>query len=189
MVHFLTEPADIREAQAIMLAAFRRGVEPRLATISYRGGRPKRKVYWHQQHAFWGSLNAKPPSEKGAGRRFWNAFGTQDPDHSDSLFIVCEVNPSHRTGNRQVSGFLGVDKAGRTILLHKGLLHSGKPGLTMEFFWQHLNPEKVKSVGIDGDPYAVVCKIGSSRMVADMAKFVFEAQRIKKLHNDRSGSR
>ena len=54
----------------------------------------------------------------------------------------------------------------------------------MPYFWKRFNGKRVK---IDGRRYAIVCKIGSRRMVADMAKFVFEAQRIKKLHNARNG--
>ena len=188
MAHFLTDPAEISEAQESLLAAFCRGVEPIRSAIGYQSGGTKRDVYWHQQLGFWGSLNAKPPNEKRAGR-FWNAFGTEDPNASStSLSIVCEVNPAHGGDTRKVSGFLGRDKAGQTILLHKGKLNSNKPGpgLTMEFFRQNY---KGKELIIDGHFHAVVCVIGSSRMMTDMAKFVFEAQRIKKLHNDRSGSR
>ena len=194
MVRFLTEPAEIRKAQRSMVATFRLGAR-RIpdATIGYPSGKTERDVYWHQRLRFWGSLNREPPSEKGRNekgrKRFWNAFGTQDPNASSaSLSIVCEVNPAHRGDSRNVAGFFGrSDEAGRTILLHKGLLNSNKPGrgLTMKFFWQHFKGNEVE---IDGLPYALVCEVGSSRMVADMAKFVFEAQRIKKLHNARLGS-
>ena len=189
MAHFLTKHVDIREAQALMLATFRQGVEPIRSAIGYQSGGTERDVYWHQQLGFWGSLNAKPPNEKGGGgERFWNAFGTQDPNHSDSLSIVCEVNPAHGGDTRKVSGFLGRDKAGQTILLHKGKLNSNKPGpgLTMEFFRQNY---KGKELIIDGHFHAVVCVIGSSTMVADIAKFVFKAQRIKELHNAGPGTR
>ena len=181
MADFLTERADIREAQESMRETFRQTAQViPSATIGFPGGHTEADVDWHQQHAFWGSFNNEPPREKGAGR-YWNVFGTEDPTHySGSLSIVCEVNPSHAFDNPYVAGFFGRAEAGRTIVLHKGKLNrSSKPGLTMEFFWQHFEG---KSVEIDGRCYALLCEIGSSTMVADLARFVDESQRIRKLH-------
>jgi hypothetical protein len=119
-----------------------------------------------------------------SGSRYWNAFGTKDPQGS-SVPITCEVNLPLHGIDRRIGGAAASDEQGRTILVHRGRIGGGREGIGAELFWSHYEGKRLTVWDGDRDTdVAAVAELGSPRFVRQIQFFVHEVERIKTLVSD-----
>ena len=90
-VVLIEEPEEIAAAQELLTRRFAEGAETHGdSSLGFRGGTAEgNTLYWHPQLQVWGAFEVLPDLG-----RYWNPFGTSDPDGGGGLSITCEVNPS-----------------------------------------------------------------------------------------------
>lgn len=119
--------------------------------------------------------------------RYWNAFGTGRPGFGKTKSIICEINFAATGINRQLEGALARDERGDFHLIHRGGIGGGRKGVGRASFSRHFGGDWVTVS--DGDhevPVALVADLRSPRAAVQVAEFVFEVRRIKKLAVDRA---
>ena len=182
-VDLIEEPEEITAAQKLLAERFAEGATVRADTsLGFRGGSTDgNTLYWHPRLAVWGVFEVLP--ELG---RFWNPFGTTDPGSGGGLSITCEVNPSLRGINRQVAGAFAIDpNTDHRLLLHRGRIGGGRPGISQELFWG--NTELPAVTTDDGQKFVIVADLDASDVPAQVARFVHEVARIKALAEPERG--
>ena len=142
--------------------------------LGYRGGSNDLSVSWSSKLGIWWSLSNSAMS----GTKFWNAFGIGEPNWKlkSSLNIVCEINILHKGTNRNVQGAF-VKDGDRILLIHRGRIGGGKPGIGKKIFWENYDgddvniPERVALIGyLDDDNFPFL-----------VANFVKEINKIKNI--------
>ena len=90
---------------------------------------------------------------KGDDYRNWNAFGLE-PQENRSNNILVEINIPVRGKNRRIGGAFGIDRiTNKVLLLHRGKVGGGRPGIGKEAFFEWVEatyPQRIKTVQ-DGD--------------------------------------
>lgn len=181
MLRVITDRHELYDAERMLREGFGGGASFIEKTqIGFQGGSVTAAVHWHPRLVVWGSLNDYPPNEKNPGR-YWNAFGTQDPNRYTNLSITCEVNPPHEGINRRVAGvFARDDTTGQVVVLHRGRIGGGRKGISRQLFWRRWSGE-VENVW-DGRALvrcAVVADLGAPGVADQVAKFVRQVSQIK----------
>jgi len=143
--------------------------------ISWRPMAEEADVNWSQNLKMW--WWSKP-----LDNRWWNVFGVSKPLPYSNVGIAAEINFLFSGIDRRIAAAFA--KEGKKIfVVHRGnRLGGGKGGINKLLFWDnyHLKSNTVT----DGDRMArvaVVCELGSQKLPNDVAEFVNEVVRIKKL--------
>ncbi len=176
-VVLLEDPEEIAAAQELLTERFAVGAETHGdSSLGFRGGTAEgNTLYWHPQLHVWGAFEVLP--DRG---RYWNPFGTSDPDGGGELSITCEVNPPPSGINRQVAGAFGVDvDTEHRLLLHRGRIGGGRSGVSRELFWSNTDLPAVTTD--DDQKFVVVADLDADDVPAQVARFVHEVARIKRL--------
>ncbi len=133
----------------------------------------------------WGYIDTPESAfgPEGAGGRYWNTFGLEDPGtQRSSLSVTVEVNPPLEGGNPQVAGVIGRDGEGVLMLAHRGTIGGGKPGVGKTLFWDNfMGPTDMLYDGLDITKCAFVARLGTGTLLNDLRRFVDEVARIKRL--------
>jgi hypothetical protein len=185
MLRSIIEEDEISLAQRALDNGFRRPANlSRTANVGFQGGAVEVLVHWHNKFGIWGSFNSEPPGRviASARKRYWNAFGTQDPSESaSSLSIACEINPPHEGIYRRVAGVFAKDTdTGRAVLLHRGNIGGGRPGVGRKAFWQRWDGHAVDVFEDDTLTRCVlVACLDDEDLPDQIAKFVHQIAQIK----------
>lgn len=167
----------VKDARDRVISAFRRHGADRVSTvIGYPGGNQSSKVYWAEDLGIWFAWDVIEKS------RYWNAFGTRNPEENKMVPICCEINFPLSGIDRRISGAVAEDERGRMFLVHRGQIGGGRKGIGAELFWKNFDGER--SLVLDGDRernLVVVGSIESPRLLRHIQFFVREVERIKAL--------
>lgn len=90
---------------------------------------------------------------KEGNHRNWNAFGFE-PQENGSNDILVEINIPIRGKDRRVGGAFGIDrKTNKVLLLHRGRVGGGRPGIGKEAFFEWIEPRYPQRINTvqDGD--------------------------------------
>lgn len=174
----LTDEKEIYRAFNTCSQTLKKGGKRLKRTVGYPGGHEERYLYWHPKEQFWTS------SEKGRNR-YWCMFGVADPTTQHYLNITCEINSPLKEINRRCAGVYVKDEYGKIYLAHTGKIGGGRENIGKSLF---INKYRGKDkwapvLWSDGSSMEVViigC-ITSSRLIQQVAQFVHEVDRIKKL--------
>jgi hypothetical protein len=100
-------------------------------SVGYHGGSADHSIYSDGEGKLYVAFGG--PTQGGAGRRYWNAFGVYSRDRS--LSITVEINIPINTNGGQVAGFFAEDsETGDIFLMHSGKVGGGRPGIGKSAF-------------------------------------------------------
>ncbi|MBI3512276.1 MAG: hypothetical protein HY064_16570 [Bacteroidetes bacterium] len=116
--------------------------------------------------------------------RYWNGFGVGEPIKDKMNSLTGEINFPKTDIDRRVAGAFGREPNGNILVLHRGKIGGGKPGVGKNLFVGNFRGEFVTAM--DGDTENQFCLVGqlnSKLFPRQVADFIFEIRRIKDLGN------
>lgn len=114
--------------------------------------------------------------------RFWNGFGLEKPIKGGMNSLNGEINFPYQGINRKISGVFAKDDENNILVLHRGRIGGGKPGVGKSVFVDNFRGDFVTA--IDGDresEFCLVGELGSNLLPKQVANFINEIYRIKSL--------
>ncbi|AAB85007.1 McrB family protein [Methanothermobacter thermautotrophicus] len=141
----------------------------------FQGGEEKGKVYWMSDLGIWYMTRFIE------GSRYWNGFGTEEPEEGGNRTIVCEINFPPEGINRRVGAAIARDPTGNYYVVHRGKLGGN---YSKRIFEENYHGEW--TTVIDGDRQEKVVVIGKidETIPEKIRNFVYEVQRIKGMKAD-----
>jgi hypothetical protein len=134
-------------------------------------------VEWFAPLGFW---CARRP----LAQRYGHAFGVAVPTVGEPLSIAVEINAPVAGIDRKVGGaFARCRRSGRLYLVHRGRIGGGAKGVGAELFWSRFRGgTTMAEVATDERARVVaVARLDSPHVLADIAGFVHEVLRIKRV--------
>jgi len=140
----------------------------------FQGGEERGKVYWMSDLGVWYMTRFIE------GSRYWNGFGTEEPEEGRNRTIICEINFPPESINRRVGAAIARDPLGNYYVVHRGKLGGN---YSKSFFEDRYHGEW--TTVIDGDREEKVVVIGKidETIPEKIRDFVYEVQRIKTTKN------
>lgn len=116
--------------------------------------------------------------------KFWNGFGHGRPIDWNSNSISGEINFPIEGINRRIAGAFARENNGNILVLHRGKIGGGKPGIGKTHFTDNFRGDFVTA--IDGDRENDFCLVGdlsSQHFQRQVANFIQEIYRVKNLED------
>ena len=171
----LTNQQEIKNAQHEFIMRLEEHCDKQIPVkLGYQGGYEECSINWSQALGLWFHSN------KIEGSRYWNVFGLSNvaPQQNSMLSIVCEINPPVEGLNRRVQGAFVQDDNDHILLVHRGKIGGGKPGIGRKLFFENYQG-KVRE--INDVKFIVIGDIISPDFINNIKYFVQEVDRIKSL--------
>ena len=171
----LTKKEEIEKAQNEFITTMKTYCDEQIPVkLGHQGDTIECTIYWSNRLGVWFH------SRKIEGSRYWNAFGLAEvsPKPDSLLPIICEINPPIEGLNKRVQGAFVRDDNGRILLVHRGRIGGGRPGIGKKLFVEHYQGEKCN---IDSDEIAVIGVINANDFPERVSAFVNEINRIKNI--------
>lgn len=114
--------------------------------------------------------------------RFWNGFGIGSPIEGANNSLTGEINFPFENINRTVAGAFAEDDNGNILVLHRGKIGGGKPGIGKRYFIDNYRGDLVTAN--DGKIETEFCLVGdlkSKHFPKQVSNFIFEIFRVKNL--------
>lgn len=183
MLRGLTAASDIAAAQSALREEAYTGALVVERTVGYPGGSNRIEIAWHPELHVWVHIDSLAEATLRDGRptHYWNPIGLEDasPTNAD-LSVAVEVNPPIEGATARIAGLYGRESDGTLVLLHRGKIGGGKAGVGKDLFWQMFRgPRSFVSVGGELADCAVVARLGSGTVVADLQRFAQDVARMK----------
>lgn len=143
--------------------------------VGYPGGNFNGNVTYFPSLDIWLSSRALP-------NRCWNGFGIGRPKAGANNSLTGEINFPNHGINRRVAAVFAEDDHGAILVLHRGRIGGGKPGIGKTHFTNNFRGDFVSAV--EGGKETTFCLVGelySSHFPAQVADFLREIYRIKEL--------
>ena len=142
--------------------------------VSYPSGRFKDTVKYSDELDIW-------ISHKKFNKLF-NGFGIGRPKENRNNNLVGEINFPLKYIDRRVAGAFGEEENGNILLLHRGRIGGGKPGIGKIFFKDNFRGDFI--FAFDGDRETEFCLVGELRSTyfpMQVSNFIKEINRVKNL--------
>jgi hypothetical protein len=110
----------------------------------------------------------------------WNGFGIGKPIEGRNNSLNGEINFPYKGIYRRVSGAFAREDNGNILVLHRGRIGGGKPGIGKNYFISNFRGDFVNA--IDGDKETEFCLVGelnSNHFPNQVANFISEIYRVK----------
>lgn len=152
----------------------------RKCNVGFPGGNVDEKLFTSDTSSMWAVL--KSPDKKRSDPRYWNAFGSFNPDVS-SQTIAVEINMPASGTNKRLAAFFARDvKTGDVFLMHSGKVGGGRKGIGKKKFlvWSR---KKLEEVAVDsGKPRSgiIIGRVDASNIVDRIWQFVQQVSDFKK---------
>jgi 5-methylcytosine-specific restriction endonuclease McrBC GTP-binding regulatory subunit McrB len=140
----------------------------------FQGGEAKGKVYWMSDLSMWYMTRIE-------GNRYWNSFGTEEPEEGSNRTIVCEINFPLESINRRVGAAIARDPTGNYYVVHRGKLGGN---YSKRIFEENYRGEWTTVVDGDREENVVVIGKIDETIPEKIRDFVYEVQRIKGMTAD-----
>ena len=117
--------------------------------------------------------------------KFWNGFGVGRPIEGKNNSLNGEINFPFEGNYRRVAGAFAEEDNGNILVLHRGKIGGGKPGIGKHYFTDNFRGDFVTA--IDGDretEFCLVGELGSSHFPRQVSNFINEIYRVKQIGND-----
>lgn len=147
--------------------------------VGYPSGSFEDEVMYSPELNIWKS-NIKHNQEN----KFWNGFGIGRPIEGKNNSLIGEINFPHEGINRSIAGAFALEDNGTILVLHRGKIGGGKPGVGKSIFVDNFRGDFVDA--IDGDRETTFCLVGelnSDLFPSQVSTFIHEIQRVKRLLN------
>lgn len=145
--------------------------------VGFPGGSFEDDVYYSPDLNLWiGHLKLD--------NRFWNGFGHGRPIDWNSNSISGEINFPIDGINRRIAGVFATEGNGNILVLHRGKIGGGKPGIGKTYFTDNFRGDFVTA--IDGDRENDFCLVGdlnSQHFQKQVANFIQEIYRVKNIED------
>lgn len=173
----LTDTSEVSRASKSLKAALQAAAtSTKRQTVAFHGGREDLDVTWNAALGIWSAQQFLQ------GRRR-NVFGIEVPASGVALAITVEINVPHLGVDRKIGGaFARCRASGHTYLVHRGKIGGGAKGVGADLFWSRFRGGALMDEG-EGERSRVVpvARIDGPGALADLAAFVHEIGRIKRL--------
>lgn len=143
--------------------------------VGYPSGRFEDTVKYSDELDIWISHNKQP-------NKFWNGFGVGRPIEGRNNSLNGEINFPFEGIKRIIAGAFGEEDNGNILVLHRGRIGGGKPGIGKNYFTDNFRGDIISA--IDGDRETEFCLVGalnSNHFPKQVAIFVKEIYRVKNL--------
>jgi hypothetical protein len=174
MITVITDRREIERLQRRFQTQLQRHfTEPFNCRIGFHGGSWSGGVQYSPEFDLW-------VAEQQLENRYWNGFGSGRPKDSNS--ISGEINFPYEGINRRIAGVFALEDNENILVLHRGKIGGGKPGIGKNFFNDNFRGDAVTA--IDGDKetqFWLVGELSSSFFSRQVANFIYEIRRIKNL--------
>lgn len=175
MITVLSNEQRIKKLNRLFLEKFQENATDEIeCKVGFRGGNQEGIAYYSSELDVWMFQGKK------AMPRIWNAFGIGKPDTNGSNSIIVEINFPFDKIDRRIAGAFAKEENGNYLVLHRGKIGGGKPGIGKENFWDNYRGDSLSA--IDGDKESEFCLVGeldSKLFVSQVANFIHEINRIK----------
>lgn len=121
--------------------------------------------------------------------KFWNGFGVGEPIEGKNNSLNGEINFPKEGNYRRVAGVFADDDNGNILVLHRGKIGGGKPGIGKKYFTNNFRGDFVTA--IDGDRETEFCLVGelnSKHFPRQVSNFINEIYRVKNLEEGETSS-
>lgn len=145
--------------------------------VGYPSGSFEDKVRYSTELDIW-------ISKQEHNNKFWNGFGVGRPIEGKNNSLNGEINFPYEGNNRRIAGAFGVEDNGKILVLHRGKIGGGRPGIGKKYFTDNFRGDFIKV--IDGDRETEFCLVGelnSKHFPRQVANFINEIYRIKNIEN------
>lgn len=143
--------------------------------IGYPSGSFEDKIKYSDELNIWISHNEQ-------SNRFWNGFGIGKPREGKNNPLNGEINFPFEGINRRVAGAFAQEDKGKILVLHRGRIGGGKPGIGKNYFKNNFRGDFV--IAIDEDRETEFCLVGelnSNHFPKQVANFIKEIYRVKSI--------
>ena len=114
--------------------------------------------------------------------RYWNGFGIGKPIEGKNNSLVGEINFPDFGINRQIAGAFGIDENNKILVLHRGKIGGGSPGVGKNLFIDNFKGNFVHAIeGSRETKFCFVAELDSPLFVKQVSTFIHEINNIKKL--------
>ena len=116
--------------------------------------------------------------------KFWNGFGVGKPIEGKNNSLNGEINFPFEGNNRRIAGAFATEGNGNILVLHRGKIGGGKPGIGKNQFTDNFRGDFVTAV--DGDRETDFCLVGelnSQHFPRQVSSFINEIFRVKNLES------
>ena len=178
MVSVITNKDQIEKYQKIFDAQLEKIFTNEIyCEIGYPGGSWKDPVLFSKKLKMW-TLSWANKNKK------LNLFGIGTPIENKKVSITAQINFPVRGINRRIAGAFAIDENKKILVLHRGKIGGGKPGIGKNLLIENYNGEFVTAN--DGDRDSIFCLVGelySPFLPKQIAVFIEEVARVRSLRN------
>jgi len=174
----LTEPKNIATAFAQFWRHFDTGFDKVERQVIYPGGSADAVLRWFPAQNFW----AMEPQR--AEKRFWCAFGLEDPHDVSSVSITLEINVPFEGIDRRCGGVFVRSNNGTIYLAHSGGIGGGRIGVGKAAFLSYYGDETQDTVTWPNKQtaeYLIIGALDDDEFQQQVADFVHKVGSFKAL--------
>jgi hypothetical protein len=149
-------------------------------SVGFPGGSFPTTVNYSEELNIWISSNEQDT-------RYWNGLGIGRPKPGANNSLVGEINFPYSTINRRIAGAFAIEDGGQILVLHRGRIGGGKPGIGKNYFTDNYSGDRVSAM--DGDretDFCLVAEFDSPLFASQISDFIKQIQRVKSLSNSDS---
>ena len=175
----LTNRKETRSAFKALFRNLTRGCTKTKKFVGWQGGRTRQQLYWNPDLQFWTVQKLLKPQQ-----RYWCCFGTKDATKYRGFSITGQINSPVKGFDRTVAGAFLSDEHGRVYLAHSGKIGGGRAGIGKSAFVSFYRGKNWQTVLWPDDKETemiVIGRVDGARLQEQIAHFVREIERIKKL--------
>ena len=176
MLTSVTDAAKLRDVRRKIKTAFAgQRAEPVKVRLGARAGGTQAHVLWLKDLSLWFAMNKIGPDSK----RYWNCFGTQNPNVNPNPSMIVQVN-FPISGEGSYGGVVAQDDSGALYLVHTGRMGGGRERIGLKAFWENYQGTRGSlTVKRHQREVAIIGAVDSQAFLLDLLSFVREVERIK----------
>lgn len=116
--------------------------------------------------------------------KFWNGFGVGEPIKGRNNSLNGEINFPKEGNYRRVAGAFGIEDNGNILVLHRGKIGGGKPGIGKNYFTDNFRGDFVTAIdGARETNFCLVGELNSQYFPRQVSNFINEIFRVKNLED------
>lgn len=116
--------------------------------------------------------------------KFWNGFGVGEPIKGRNNSLNGEINFPKEGNYRRVAGAFGIEDNGNILVLHRGKIGGGKPGIGKNYFTDNFRGDFVTAIdGARETKFCLVGELNSQYFPRQVSNFINEIFRVKNLED------
>ena len=151
------------------------------ALTGHKGNSITTEVCYSKELNIWWDMSLDGLVEGKSGKRYWNAFGIDEPIPNKLSNIVCEINYPEEGINKRVAANW-VKEGNDYLLVHSGKIGGGRIGIGKNGFIQNYNGVFLEVDNSDlPNEITVIGNLNDPNLAFQIKSFVEEVARIKQL--------